>query len=251
MYLVEQLAARDPLSGTEAAAFPLPDSTVFAAAQNVNFDELLGDLSRTEKAVAACSKKVDKVISTTSDEALVQPFKDTMETLLVNCHADVTELKKGATEAQHDFEQLVNWFRFQPKGGTASSVPPADFFAIWTTFAAHALEYWTVHQRTLQRKQFEAARLAKQQQAQAISVRKATDKGLKSKLKKRFGRRASSVDATAADQTTPDGATSDRATPDRATPDRATPETQVSAQDIAVDGTSPPQLGVVPDAGQG
>ena len=180
--------------GPDAAAFPLPESPVFAAAQTVSFDELLGDLNRIDKAVLACSRKVDKVLGSTTDEALAQPFKDVMEAFLTDSSSDVTELKQAASKAQEAYTALVEWFRFKPKGAAASSVLPADFFGVWTTFAAQGLEAWTALQQQLARKQFEAARLAKQQQQDAVTTKKSTGAGLKSKLKKRFGRQAS-IDA--------------------------------------------------------
>lgn len=185
---MRKLVKSDPSAGTDEAVFPFPSEASMRAASSVTFDEINGDLNKANKEIGIYKRKVDKVLSSTEEESLLQPFQDDMECFLKHSEDRIKELEKMSEKAHDKFKLLVRWFLFKPKGGSMESASPSDLFSVWAEFAAQSADLWKAEQRAAAKRKIEQAQLAKEAQQQKTQPRKLVGPS-KSKLKLKFGNR--------------------------------------------------------------
>ena len=170
----------------EEPANEIPGHETFKAAAELSFEEIDAEALMITKDLEQVRRKIEQVVRGIDDEALVQPFKDTMEEFTAGAKAAIDKLTGTTKGTKVKFEELVRFFSFKLKNKGATPTP-GDMFEIWAKFASDYSEAWTKIQRRHAKQRLEAARLAKQQIRDAKTSRKAGGSRLASRLKQKFG----------------------------------------------------------------
>ena len=164
----------------------IPGHETFKAAAELSFEEIDAEALMITRDLEQVRRKIEQVVRGIDDEALVQPFKDSMEEFVAGAKAAIDKLAGNTKETRAKFEELVRFFAFKLKKKGAAPTP-GDMFEIWAKFASDYMEAWTKIQRRHAKQRLEAARLAKQQIRDAKTSRKAGGSRLASRLKQKFG----------------------------------------------------------------
>uniref|UniRef100_A0A667ZFR5 FH2 domain-containing protein n=1 Tax=Myripristis murdjan TaxID=586833 RepID=A0A667ZFR5_9TELE len=115
--------------------FPLPEpQDVFLAAQ-AKFADLSKDLRQLGRDLTVCEKGVQRVCSDSPEEHL-QPFKDKMESYIVQC-----------------FQELVLYFGLKPKTGE-KEVATGYFFMLWFEFCTDFKTRWKKENKNISKERY-------------------------------------------------------------------------------------------------
>lgn len=169
----------DKYAGTVNSKFPLPEPHDLKAASQLTFEDIEAEISSLKKQLDICNRKISKVVKE-SEETLHQPFSSIMSSFLEQSQGELSELDQALTECKKRYSSLWRYFTAKP---TAACSPPQEFLEIWAKFSSDFLFFWKKEQQLIAKQVFEETkRKVYKEKVEGISVKPATNSGLKLKL---------------------------------------------------------------------
>ncbi|KAL2077927.1 hypothetical protein ACEWY4_025612 [Coilia grayii] len=145
----------DEDANKETRVYPMPEPQDLFQASQMKFEDFQRDLTKLRRDLSACTKEVEMVCRTSSEEHL-QPFKDKMEDFLSKGKNDLEAQEAQFDETHKMFVDLTAYFLVKPKLGE-KEVSPNAFFSVWHEFSTDFKDQWKKETKVMLQERVKAA----------------------------------------------------------------------------------------------